>query len=62
MSLSAVAYVHEEFTTLFPYPGDFVRLNIYIYIKHSEKILARASLIAEMAGVAIKKRRMKKKT
>ncbi len=58
MSLSVVAYI-EEFTTLFPYPGGFVQLSIYIYIKHSEKILARAPLIA---GVAIKKRRMDKKT
>ncbi len=62
MSLSVVAYIHEEFTTLFPYPGGFVRLSIYIYIKHSKKILARAPLIAEIAGVAIKKRRMDKKT
>jgi hypothetical protein len=61
-SLPTVAYIHEEFTSLFPYPGGFVRLSIYIYTKHSEKILARAHLIAEMAGVAINKRRMKKKT
>ncbi len=61
-SLSPIAYIHEVFTTLFPYPGGFVRLNIYIYIKHSKKILARAHLIAEMAGVTINKRRIKKKT
>ncbi len=61
MSLSHVAYIHEEFTTLFPYPGGFVRLSIYIYVKHIEKILAKAPLIAEMAGVAVNKRRMKKK-
>jgi hypothetical protein len=60
-SLSPVAYFHEEFTTLFPYPGSFVRLSIYIYIKHSNKILARAPLIAEMTGEAINKR-MKRKT
>jgi hypothetical protein len=31
-------YIHEDFTTLFPYLGGFVRLDIYIYIKYSEKI------------------------
>ncbi len=62
MNFLVVAYIHEEFTTPFPYPGGFVRLSIYIYIKHSEKILARAPLIAEIIGVAIKKRRMDKKT
>ncbi len=29
-------YICEEFTTLFPYPGGFVRPDIYI--KYSEKI------------------------
>jgi hypothetical protein len=31
-------YICEEFTTLFPYPSDFVRLDICIYIEYSKRI------------------------
>ncbi len=55
-------YIYGDFATLFPYLDGFVRLSIYIYIKHFEKIFAKACLIAEMVGVAINKRSMKKKT